>query len=176
MDISQFINLFYWWWAFELFAVWVTASNIAVNIFAQVSWCTCAHISLGYKPRSGIPGSVQDGDSNATEAAKLLSKVVVPIYTPVSNICEFQLLHILGGAIFVKAPWGALLCIRLRITENIICQTLWKWHMVSHRGKRDIVWCFHNYSRRTDSFMPILLMRALRLKVHWLARNSIARY
>lgn len=82
---------------FELFAAWVAVNNTVANILIHVSWCTCVHISIGSKSRCENARSLGGICSVSIDAAKLLSKMVIPIYTalvmPVKSRCP----HILAG-------------------------------------------------------------------------------
>lgn len=165
------ISLFYCWWAFELFAVWAIANNTAANILVHVSWCTWVLISLGYKPRTGNAGSQGGIGSTSTDAAKLLSKVGVPTYTPlvmlVNSSCptSYQ-----DSSICISLPGSAVHRV-LRATGAIIRDTLWKWHMISHmagvlevEGIECDVFTTTQEADRTDTFIPLLLMRTLKSK------------
>ena len=55
MDEPHFVYPLVRWWMFGLFLLGAVMSNAALNIPAGFVW-TCAFISLGQIPRSGIAG------------------------------------------------------------------------------------------------------------------------
>ena len=149
--------------AFELFAVWVAANNTVANILIHVSWCTCVHISLGYKSRCKNARSLGGIGSVSIDAAKLPSKVIVSTYTalvmPVKSRCP----HILAGEQYLyKLPR---LCCTSSI-ESYQYHCMWYTLEMAHelidgrrsRGRGAIVRCFHNHPKsRQDrySYSPL---------------------
>lgn len=62
--------------------------NNEYKYLEYVSWSTCAYISAGCKPRSGM----RMFDFN--RYCQIASKVAVPIYTPTISVWQFSLLQI----------------------------------------------------------------------------------